>query len=426
MLKKSFPLCALTVLSLLLGLTWGGDAAAQTINPGAVTLNQIDFRVGADSVVGEITIDYAAAGSPGFVNVIDAANPTPTGWLVQNLPVFPPGSGYGSGSITTRLDLTPFAGMDGVNVSAVNLIIDFNPAPSVTVSAVLAHGASAATYAVGAVDNAVGSTDPGGLIIGYEAAPNLGGVNFVLAGPLFFVLQGNHPNVQAAHNQCAPAAVANSLQFLANTTPLVLPHPNIPGWGGNIPNNTLVGQLDFFMKRQLGLNRCDATRNGGAWPMMGKLAYIGANALPVQVKHRVGGSANNAGVPLNGGANYTFAGVTSIGAGATFDINWIIGELRNGADVELDLFYRRGGRHYVEVVGAGFILGQPFLLHVSDKAQCSFWAGRWNIDPLDILGTNDVDFEWIDNPTAFAYNSNAWIDQIISQTYGKVVTKPTM
>ena len=58
--------------------------------------------------------------------------------------------------------------------------------------------------------------------------------------------QTGHPNVEAAVNQCAPAAVANSLKWPGVTT-----DPNVAGTSADNPNSSLVGKLDSAMGRDL-------------------------------------------------------------------------------------------------------------------------------------------------------------------------------
>src|SRR3954470_18669113 len=251
------------ILAIAFALAWTGAAFAQSINPSAVTIDQIDFRGGPNSVVGEISIDYALAGGSGFVNVLNPAVPSDSGWLVRNLPVFAPSTGYDNSSITTRMDLTQLGVTNGADLTSAYLIIDYSPSPSATRSQVESHGASPRTFPVGSVVNAMGGTGPGGGVVGYQAPPSLINVSFSVAGlPLELKLQRKHPNIQAAANQCAPAAVANSLQFLENTTLLKVPHDNVKGFKGD---STLVGQLDTKMDRKVGTDRRDFENSEGVW-----------------------------------------------------------------------------------------------------------------------------------------------------------------
>ena len=54
---------------------------------------------------------------------------------------------------------------------------------------------------------------------------------FIPAGPYRVCLQSNHPNVQAAAMQCAPAGVANSLDWLRIQYGIAVPHANVKGLG---------------------------------------------------------------------------------------------------------------------------------------------------------------------------------------------------
>ena len=65
--------------------------------------------------------------------------------------------------------------------------------------------------------------------------------NFVVDGQTFSVVLPNLTNVEAATNQCFPASIANSLQYLEDRYGINVPHENVPGLKGD---NSLVGRLD--------------------------------------------------------------------------------------------------------------------------------------------------------------------------------------
>ncbi|MCC6679307.1 MAG: PEP-CTERM sorting domain-containing protein [Phycisphaeraceae bacterium] len=385
------------------------DASALTISPGqGVTIDQVDLRGGADSSIGQITIDRSLLNlttsmSSGFVNVYDGSN-----WVVQNLPVFDLLQSDAN-TISTNFNFTGAA--DGLNISGASLSIDYSAAPTTFYTGPLS------SWSVGNVDNAVGGgADP---VSGYRAGPDLSDVIFNFSAPGLggLVYQFGHPNVQAARNQCAPAAVANSLTWLKNTQGLAVPDPNNPGIRTDNPNNTLVGKLEQAMNR----NVTSRTVGDGVWPLDGKLKYLNDTGLDanLDVKH-VGGGANNtaggdgAGGTLDGDDDYTAHGVTSEGQGA-LTWAWIQNELANGEDVELEFYYVNGGAHYVEVTGAGTILGVPFITHVSDQAQT-------DVDANDNKGTDKVQFDFLVLKAGklFLTNENAYALQAISQSIKEV------
>lgn len=173
-------------------------------------------------------------------------------------------------------------------------------------------------------------------------------------------VQNGHPNVQAADNQCAPAAVANSLQFLENTTPLTVPHDHKKGIKGD---DSLVGQLDTDTDRGV-VSRTDGS---GVWPFDGKLKYISDNGLKKNliVKHYGNGLTGGVpSIPLDSTEDVTRHGVTSVGKGA---ISWdaICDEIKDGEDVELDMQYFvdgiPDGRHYVAVI----MRARAYVSHLS-------------------------------------------------------------
>jgi hypothetical protein len=172
-------------------------------------------------------------------------------------------------------------------------------------------------------------------------------------------LQNGHPSVEQGVNQCAPAAVANSLQWLEDQYGIAVPHAHVPGINGN-PPHSLVGQLDRAM------NRSPNQGVSAEQAITGKLRYIGDNNLgdDLIVKHY----GDNF---LPG--NRTVAGVTSVDQ--TNDppkltlIEWIQREVQAGEDVELAIFYPGGGGHMVDVTAAGTTLGVPWIAWVHDAKQ---------------------------------------------------------
>jgi PEP-CTERM motif len=377
-------------------------------------LEQNQYRSGTAGGVGVFSVN-TGVGS-GFVNVWD---PTGTNWLVQNLPV---SSIFGSSSlISTHFNLGV---TDGTRLSTTNLIVDFNTTPNATGTPgnalVQNVNVPLAPFAVGGVDNPTA-------IEGRLNAPNNVAFN-ALAPVLELDYQTGHPNVQAAVNQCAPAAVANSLQWLENTYPsnIFVPNDNVPGLKGD---NSLVGMLDTTTNRNVVDGRTN-TNSSGVWPLDGKLLYLSNASLGgLTIKHQGGtgvdGSASaTGGVPnvVLPGTNITRHGITSQGSGtASFD--FIRNEIRAGEDVEIDISFAckdaAGNntfcRHYVNVTGAGTILGVPFITHVSDFAQS-------DVDPMDNMGTTRIDFDWVTGGNNLPRWGNANIDQVISESVPEPAT----
>jgi hypothetical protein len=85
---------------------------------------------------------------------------------------------------------------------------------------------------------------------------------------------------------------------------------------------------------------------------------------------------------------------------------FIQSEIAKGEDVEIDIRYRNGGRHYVEVTGAGTILGVPWITHVADQHQDN-----------NAAGTDSVQFDFVLNGDQRPMEGNgAIIDQVISES----------
>lgn len=382
-----------------------------------VNFQQLDVRTAAFGQFGRVVADRSVLGGSGFVNVADSSGE----WLVRNLPILDAAT-MDSNMMTTKYDLKT---ADGSPAGSRSYYVDYSSSPSDDLSdflpglpTYLPYTVSPSIYAAGGVP--AGATWSGAdTLDSYLDGPTNADLNtnlgFNLAGLNQAKFQKNHPNEQAANDQCAPMAVANSLQFLENTTDINIPHNHAPGLKGD---NTLVGKLDTAMDRGV-RTRADGD---GVWPLDGKLKYIsetGNLKNNTVVKHYSGdnllglngytGGATN--VLLDGDNDLTRHGVTSTGKGK---VSWqaIFDELNDGEDVEIDLVYvdilgNVLGRHYVEVVGAGTVLGVPYIQHVSDHLQT-------DSDPLDNMGTGVVDFEWMIG--TFALNSFAYIDQMIVQS----------
>lgn len=410
----------------------------------AMRIDQLDFNVdpangqGANSLVGSITIDYdllfAAYPSPaprgGFVNVAYLPNGSPDPalavWLVQNLPIFGPGtevaipgsSSYPYRSISTTLDLAVFptatAGQRLPNLQ--NIIVNYTPVVANNVNAVIAASPLPRIVASFSACRAIGGTGPINSV-GYGRAPNLVGLAFPgpAANPVGQFVGQNHTNVQAALNQCGPMAIANSLQYLKANTPFAFLQNHVLGLG--VPNNpnpsvagdgTLVGDVDGFARRVI----TSRTTAIGQWPMNGLLRFAAQQELAPQlsVRHRVGGQAEwlpaTGNTALPGNANYTFAGVTSTGAGNAYNHAWLVQEMSGNSTVTLD-WQNATAHHYVQVVGSGYIARNPFVLHKSDLCQT-------NRDAVDGFGTLQTDFEWVDEPAGSIRNTNANVVQLIS------------
>jgi hypothetical protein len=174
---------------------------------------------------------------------------------------------------------------------------------------------------------------------------------------------GDRPSVEQDVNQCGPAAVANSLQWLENTNPKFnLPHNHVPGINGN-PANSLVGQIDVAMNRAPHQTVTDQNF------MNGKIRYIAENVTgtSVEIKHW-GGTFVPGDVSV----------VTAKGPKTSHDqtnsgktlIQWIISEIADGENVELALGNLGGaGGHWVDIIGAGTTLGVDWIAWTHDANQ---------------------------------------------------------
>ena len=396
---------------LAIALTTGSAlyAGAFTLNSSDSTLAQLDFS-GAygsgDSLNGELMVN-SSAGS-GYLNVLDASG----NWVVQNLPVGLLPQGVDSnGTITDRLNLPSGT----VNGSSENLTANLSAAPLSNFNSSIAstNGDSASSVSVADMTLAIGGTGSNDNEDGVSKPA--GTVSFNVGGSTSIAAQTGHPNVEAGINQCAPAAVANSLAWLGLTDDL----ENVPGTFGN-PDNSLVAALDEYMGRSA--TGC----NGGpcgVWPLDGKLAYLNTLDNPDIIVNfqdatdNGAGDAGNNGTLTDGGyqagdGNNDGTGIEAMYQGTpTFD--FIQSELAAGEDVEIDIRFpcvdSNGNattcRHYVEVTGAGTILGVQWISTVSDQEQGK--AG----------GVDSTQFDFVTGANGLPlWGAGAQIDQVISES----------
>jgi len=201
------------------------------------------------------------------------------------------------------------------------------------------------------------------------------------SGNNWSTVQYDHPNIEAAQNQCMTASVANSLQYLEDTTTFEVPNNNVAGLKGD---NSLVGQLDTFADRNV------TSRRAGSGLMehkllTGKLSYLISHGLENQIKTVYWGSSDlyndstsntvSASVNVNGEMKTSSAQR----GGTDVNFNDIKNQIQNGADCELiyDWYRVEGGvlkvkgAHAVDIYAVGETNGKQWIDVLSDMNQSS-------------------------------------------------------
>ncbi|MEW6212234.1 MAG: hypothetical protein AB1631_28150, partial [Acidobacteriota bacterium] len=372
-----------------------------------VMFNQIDFTwaqaVTMNSNTGEIVIDVPAIRNvigtgTNYINVF-----TSRGWVVQNLPVF---ETFDYPRIATRFEISDLPGPDIVSLSGRIISAPVPLTGEVTTPSFNYPVGDKKHNAEGRQPSVSGGTAP--------TPPRPNAVSFTRLPLLECCYQANHPNIEAADDQCGPAAMANSLQWLENTFGVNVPHPHQAGLGND---GSLVGHLDQAMNRGFRTLR-DGDGVSDEDFLEGKLEYIANNRLgdKLTIKHQDDG----AGGSLPGGGNFTRHGLTSTGNGST-TAAFIIKEICDGEDVELGFTYPGGGGHWVNVVKAGRINGVPFIGHVSDHDQSDDTQGTGQVDFSFLI---DSDGDGLPNLVNQEDAPNA--DIVVSESPKEVTTPPTI
>lgn len=374
--RLKHPVTSLVIVCLLLTLSVrfiGGAVQASStyveISPGqGISFRQVDFTwpgattLNSDTVQIDIDVDtlHSSTGIPsGYINVV-----TSLGWVVQNLPVL---DDFPYAGISSNFRLYESASGAGTDTTSLDAYVELSSEPVTSVPS-----GSPQTFMVGDVSyNAQGF---GGAVgTGTPPPPPVGVIDFNVGGVFRICWQPGHQCIETAQNQCLPAAVATSLQWLEDTYASInIPHPNVMGLGDD---GSLVGALELEMKRTW-RSRRDGDPVSAQEGLSGKLCYLDHNDITLRVKHQ----------GLLGGSNYYDCHYLSYGQGTVVTADFIIKELCKGEDVELGFLYASGGGHFVEVVGAGTILGKPWIAHKSDHDQSD-----------DTKGTDIIDFTFLED-----------------------------
>ena len=373
---KSITRCAAFCCAVMLAPL--GAVHAQLIYPLSdlnLDLSQIDLTYASASqsysAYGLLSANassvLAASGgalSSGYVNIYNPspAHLTSDPWLVRNMPI---DSLSGYSGVSTMLDL---GNSPGAPVVGLDLVTTLSDQPLTAPPAALAT-----PYLLTRVEhNAEGGGGPGsgGADDSPRTAPpdptnraNTAPITYNLALPptANVTWQPGHPNIEQAINQCGPASIANSLQWLENShSGLAFPDPHVAGQNDN---DSMVGKIDQSAERPNDKYTASAKKF-----MQGKLDYIddADQESKLKIKHK-----ERTGIDWLGGTESSPDG----NAKSTEDttrrslMQWILDELKDGEDVEIRIGWDNGGGHFVDLIGGGTIFGVPWIAWAHDANQ---------------------------------------------------------
>lgn len=205
-------------------------------------------------------------------------------------------------------------------------------------------------------------------------------------------------------NACAPAAAANSLQWLERT------HPLIDSTSGH---REKLEELSGFMKR---------APNSGAYTdsmIVGKLAYIDKYKLPIKVKFqsvKFGTGHFQSPNPL---FNHRAENMNSA-PHAKPSWDWLVEEMRKGEDVELEFGHYdstgvRWGGHWITVTGTANVGGAKGIYFKDDFEQ---------LVPGGLRNDQYVGWSENDNKVWLCFSSSKYIrrvETLVSESYDSTV-----
>ena len=388
-----FPLLLVFSIVLTAPVVYSAPVSAGT----GVDFNQIDWAYNGalefDSQWGVVTVDTTTLGGSGYINVHSS-----TGWIVQNLPVDP---SSGITSLSTYFDL-------GTPGPIPNRQLDLSVEYTVTPLTDFLLGGAPNTFQLPATNQVAAAEGYGAGAATSIGLPPPAWTVPLLVGPVGPVTwQPGHSNVQTADNQCAPMAVANSLDWLNNTYPganLGAIDPHVTGLGAD---GSLVGELEADMARPF-VDRRNGTAIGATQILEGKFEYLDDNGLSNKLVTKFFDPGKDEVVGDFIAHNNTAHDQTTDDDSIADLVSWLFNEIASGEDVELGYFLAGGGGHFVELTGVGFILGVPFATFVHDADQTDDTAGlETGFTPLvDRNGDGFVDFNGLGNQLSFAISES--------------------
>ncbi len=219
----------------------------------------------------------------------------------------------------------------------------------------------------------------------------------------------NNPNTDTSYagdaNACGPAGAANSLHWLETT------HPKL---SENTTHREKLKELSDMMDRE---------DNGGVFRrnfIEAKLEYIDKYKLPIKVKFRSWKFGTDS-IPSPDDKYGHSADNQNDSANSFPSFDWMMNEMRNGEDVELELGYydstgSRGGGHWVTITGA------------SDVGTAQGFYFKDDIDQSDSGGTEQEYCNWETYegmpylPQLSTKDEVAVVETVVSESYDATVS----
>lgn len=343
-----------------------------------------------------ISVRESTGMSSGYINMTIGSD-----WVVRNM-IVPTENIYPYSRLAVEFDLGTSPNVAVTQLAGVT--VTFSDEVVTGLSGVLSQPSTASlslvNYSVGGIPSSPSAPPPT-----LPAPPNLTDILFGDPTNTDAITQFDHPNIEASVNQCMPASIANSLQFLEDTTDLEIPHDNVAGLKGD---NSLVGQLDTHTGRTV-LSRF-SNGNSGTWGINGKLSYLAANGLQDRVQTTHMGNGANAG-SANVSVSKEGNTASATGLGTAINFQTLLSSMKEGQDCEL-VYAWPGNAHAVDAVAAGLTNGQAWIVHGSDMDQSTDSAGG-GPEGLRYANLKDTDGDGLLNLNG----SNEQLVQVICEKY---------